>query len=110
MEIDFATSKLRRQLESGKNLKKAFGDRARRIMMRLDVLEQAENLVDTPTDPPCRCHQWDRDWAGCFAVDISGDWRLIFEPAHDPIPTRDDGGIDRSAVVAIRIRAIVDYH
>lgn len=110
MKIDFASGKLRRQLESDKELRKAYGDRANRLKMRLDVLEQASNLSDIPNDPPDRCHQLDGEWAGCFAVTITGNWRLIFEPDHDPVPIRDDGGIDRAAVVAIRIRAIVDYH
>ncbi|WP_082118476.1 type II toxin-antitoxin system RelE/ParE family toxin [Rhizobium sp. LC145] len=110
MKIDFASGKLRRQLESDKALRKAYGDRASRLKMRLAVLEQASNLSEVPTDAPDRCHQLDGEWAGCFAVAITGNWRLIFEPDHDPVPIRDDGGIDRAAVVAIRIRAIVDYH
>lgn len=110
MKIDFANGKLRRQLESDKELSKAYGDRASRLKRRLAVLEQASNLSEVPTDPPDRCHQLDGEWAGCFAVVITGNWRLIFEPDHDPVPIYDDGGIDRAAVVAIRIRAIVDYH
>ncbi|WP_454852759.1 type II toxin-antitoxin system RelE/ParE family toxin [Rhizobium binxianense] len=110
MQIDFASSKLRRKLASSTELQKAFGVLSKRIKMRLDVLEQANNLGDVPTDPPCRCHQLDGEWKGSFAVDISGNWRLIFKPDHDPIPTRDDGGIDLAAVVAIWILDIVDYH
>lgn len=110
MKIDFASSKLRRQLESEKEMKKAFGDRANRLKMRMAVLEQAENLGEIPTDPPDRCHQLDGDWAGCFSVVVNGNWRLVFEPNQDPIPILDNGGIDRAAVVAIRILAVVDYH
>lgn len=110
MKIDFADGKLRRQLESDKELSRAFGDRASRLRRRMAVLDQANNLSEVPTDTPDRCHQLDGEWAGCFAVAITGNWRLIFEPDHNPVPIRNDGGIDRAAVVAIRIRAIVDYH
>jgi proteic killer suppression protein len=80
------------------------------LKLRLAVLEQADRLSDVPTDPPDRCHQLDGDWAGCFSVAITGNWRLVFEPDHDPVPSLDSGGIDRAAVLAIRILAVVDYH
>jgi proteic killer suppression protein len=47
---------------------------------------------------------------GQFALDLDGGRRLVFEPAHDPIPRKDDGGIDWSAVSRISIVFIGDYH
>jgi len=36
--------------------------------------------------------------------------RLIFAVHHDPLPRKDDGGIDMQRVTAIMILEIVDYH
>jgi proteic killer suppression protein len=35
---------------------------------------------------------------------------LIFRPAHNPVPKKDDGGIDLAAVTAIEILDVRDYH
>jgi proteic killer suppression protein len=43
-------------------------------------------------------------------MDLEFLYRLIFEPEHDPIPKRADGGLDWSAVTAIRILEIADTH
>ena len=110
MDIYFANRKLRRQLERERELKKAFGRMAGALKRRLAVLAAAENLAQVPVTPPERCHQLKGEWAGHFAVDISRNWRLIFRPAHEPLPLTADGGIDLARVTAIEIVAIVDYH
>ena len=38
------------------------------------------------------------------------DIRLIFMPFHDPIPTKADGGLDWTAVTAVVIVGVEDYH
>ena len=38
------------------------------------------------------------------------DYRLLFEPAHDPLPRKPDGGLDWAGVTAIRILGVEDYH
>ncbi len=46
-----------------------------------------------------------------FAVDISGNHRIIFKPDHNPPPEKEDGGLDWSRVTDITIIAIgEDYH
>ncbi len=110
MEITFANRRLRRQLESEREIMKAFGERGRKLMRRLAVLQAAATLADVPATPPERRHQLSGDMAGCFAVDITANWRLVFRPAHDPVPTLPDGGIDLTKVTAVEIVEIVDYH
>jgi len=34
----------------------------------------------------------------------------VFGVANDPVPRREDGGIDLERVTAIRILEVVDYH
>lgn len=89
---------------------KAFGDRAKPLQRRLSVLLVADSLADVPHTRPERLHELGNDRAGELAVDIKENWRLVFEPDHDPVPKRDDGGIDRAAITDIRIIRVEDYH
>lgn len=110
MELDFASRKLRRQMESEKELIKAYGQLARAIQRRLGVLARAASLADVPAVPPERCHLLTGRFAGCYAVDVSGNWRLIFRPDHDPVPQKESGGVDLTKVTAIVIEGVEDYH
>ena len=110
MHVSFVSDRLERDFLSEKALKRAFGDRAKRIMMRLDLLEAAKCLADVPATPPSRRHELKGDRAGCFAVDVTGNWRLVFRPNHDPVPLTADGGFDLQAITAITIVAVTDYH
>ena len=91
-------------------MQRAFGQRTRSLRRRLRALSQASNLADVPTDPPERRHQLTGDRKGQLAVMLTGNWRLIFEPDHDPVPLKDDGGLDLEQVTAIKFIEIVDYH
>jgi proteic killer suppression protein len=73
-------------------------------------LRAADTLADISMLPPARCHGLSGDRAGQFAVDVQHPFRLIFEPAHDPVPRKKDGGIDHARVTAIRILEVTDYH
>jgi len=59
---------------------------------------------------PGRCHALREDRAGQFALDLWGPYRLIFEPDNDPLPKKEDGGIDIAKVTSVRILEIADYH
>jgi proteic killer suppression protein len=59
---------------------------------------------------PGRCHQLTGDRPGQFAVDLRKQYRLVFEPDHDPVPMNTSGGIDWRAVSRIVIMEVVDYH
>lgn len=110
MRISFATTKLKRSMESEAALKRDYGTRASAIKRRLDVLESAPCLNDVPRTPPDRCHELGNNRSGKFAVDVSGNYRLIFEPGNDPVPLKEDGGIDLRAVNMITILGVEDYH
>lgn len=100
-----------RNFVSESSLQRAYGARrARSIIARLLVLRRADTLSEISTYPPERRHQLTGNRAGQFAVDIDHQMRLIFIPAHDPIPLRPDGGIDTGQITAIIITAVLDYH
>ncbi len=60
--------------------------------------------------PQARCHELLGNRKGELAVDLKHPYRLIFEPANDPIPRKPDGGLDWTQVTAINILEVVDYH
>jgi proteic killer suppression protein len=79
------------------------------LKRRLATLTAAPTLQDVE-GAPGRCHQLRADRAGEFAVNLWSSYRLVFEPDHNPLPLRDDGGIDRARVTKIVIKEVVDYH
>ena len=67
-------------------------------------------IVPSLCRPPERRHQLTGNRRGQYAVDLFGQYRLIFAPDHDPIPLDQDGGIDIDQVTAIVIIDVLDYH
>ncbi len=111
MDIAFRTRKLEKTFNSAGELQKAYGARmAKAIMIRLAVLKAARTLALVPTTPPDRRHQLRGDRDEQFAVDLVHPHRLVFEANHDPLPRKDDGGIDVEQVTAITIIEVIDYH
>jgi proteic killer suppression protein len=111
LEIAFRTRKLEKTFDSAGELQKAFGARMAKVMMiRLAVLKAARNLALVPTTRPDRRHQLRADRDEQFAVDLVHPHRLVFEANHDPLPRKDDGGIDVERVTAITIIEVIDYH
>ena len=54
---------------------------------------------------PPRCHQLKGKRKGQFAVVLTGNWRLVFEP-EPPI----EGHVNLAEVKKIRLLEVVDYH
>ena len=110
VEISYKNRKLEKQLTDPREMAKSFGQLARKVNQRLKDLTDAENLAIMRTIPAARCHELTGDRKGELAVDVSGNYRMIFEPNHDPIPKKDDGGLKWEDVTKIQINEIEDYH
>lgn len=95
------------QVSARARLGKVGGDR---FMQRLDEMRDSNTLAILRTLPQARCHALKGNYEGKFAVDLAQPYRLIFEPANDPLPTLVDGGLDLSQITSVRILKIVDYH
>lgn len=80
---------------------------ARKLKTRIADLQDAVNVSDLVAGDP---HPLKGDRKGQFAVRLAGGCRLVFEPATQPPPLRDDGGIAWEQVCAVRIVFIGDYH
>lgn len=79
-------------------------------MTRLAILKAAQTLEQVPITPPDRRHQLRGDRDEQYAVDLVHPYRMIFKPNHDPLPRKNDGGIDTQQVSAITIMEVIDYH
>ena len=112
MDVRFKKKKTQKACETERERNKTFGQaRAKKILRRLEVLEAADNLDQVSHVPPERCHQLGNDRDEEFAVDVEGQWRIIFEVNHVEIPRKPDGGIDKTKVTSILIIDICeDYH
>jgi len=105
MIISFASKKLEKQLTDEKQIRKTYGDRGRRLMLRLDLLRAAPTLADVPHTPPVRRHSLTGNWTGHYAVDITANWRLIFRPLSDHPREREP-----LSSTGIEIVAVAEYH
>lgn len=110
MKIRFANNKLARQLSDATSIKQAFGVMAKKVSMRMDDIQAAPNLAVLRKLPQANCHPLKGNRTGEWAVDISGNHRLIFRIDQDPIPMKEDGTIEEILVTDIVIIETADYH
>ena len=111
MDIFFASRKLQRIFDSEKQLCRVYGEtRAKIIKRRMSLLAAVSNLDQVSKLPPDKCHALAGELKGQFAVSIGKQFRLIFEPAHDPVPVKEDGGVCLRSITSVRILGIEDYH
>jgi plasmid maintenance system killer protein len=110
LDISFATDRLRRNMNDGSSLLRAYGsERAKALQRRLSDLDAALVLEDMRSSAG-RCEELIGNRKGQLSVRLDANYRLIFEPADDPPALKEDQGIDWSQVRAVRILEVVDYH
>ena len=90
-------------------VRKHNAQRAKLIRRRLDDLRAAACLQVMRTLPG-RCHELKGDRAGELSLDLDGPYRLIFRPANDPVPRKEDGGLDWNGVTMVILVGVVDTH
>ena len=111
MEIVFITSKLDKIFNHESRLIKEYGkENGRTIMRRMAVLKAAVNLDQVPYKKPERRHELSGKRKGTFAVDLKHPFRLLFRPNHDPVPLKEDGGIELKLITSIEIIGVEDNH
>ena len=111
MDVYFRTSKLRKHTETIATAQREWGERrGKLIRRRLDELAAATNLEMMRGLPGARCHELTGNLKGKLAVDLDHPCRLLFEPFHEPIPRKDDGGLDWKKTTAIIVTEILNYH
>ena len=77
--------------------------------MRLDQLKAAGTL-EVMRNLPGRCHELTGKLQGYLSVDLDGPYRLLFQPADDPVPKKNDGSMDWSRITEVSICGVEDTH
>ena len=110
MDIRFGNANLADDCNDFKRLVRKYNThRAKLIRRRLDDLRAAPNL-DATRSLPGRCHELKGNREGQISIDLDGPYRLIFSPDQNPLPRKDDGGLDWRQVTAIVVVEVVDTH
>lgn len=111
MEIGFRRASEQALFGDPKRLRKKYGvDCARLIERRLAQIGASGSLDVLCRLPQIRCHQLVADRAEEFSLDLIHPLRMIVQVANDPVPRREDGGIDRSRVTRLAFVEITDTH
>lgn len=110
MDITYKSNRMRRNFNSAKALKTEYGRLAPRIQSRQDILKGAENLDAVPIGSPTYRHELKGSRRGQLAVKLNENYRLVFAPDHNPIPTKEDGGFDLERITRVKLLSVEDYH
>lgn len=111
MEIFYGDNKFKKQLSSTTEIKKALGNNAKTVSLRLEQIKAAPTLATLVSVlQNKKCHPLTGDMAGEWAISISGNYRIIFEITHDPVPENEDGSVDTKKVTQITLLRVQDYH
>lgn len=103
MELQFKTRKLQRILSDDRQLSKHYSNIKATLMNRLTELQAADNLSFITHKPPPRKHKLSGEYEGCWSVDVSANYRLIFRPIETSIT-------DETKIKGIVILDILDPH
>ena len=110
MDIAFASEQIQTLCNNNAVAKRLYGQRsAKKLLIRLEDLASATILEDV-RHAAGHCHELDYDRAGQLSMSLDGGHRLVFTPAHDPLPRNANGSLNWSAVTAIVVLEIIDYH
>jgi len=108
VELSFADKDLQTLCTVERQGKRTLGQAGmRKLRARLADLMAVSRVTELVASHP---HPLSGNREGQFALSLDGACRLVFMPAHQPIPRRDDGGVAWHEVTAVRIVFIGDYH
>ena len=110
MVITFADKKLKKYANNNKLAIQKMGvNRAKTYQKRLDDIAAAESFADLEYLPG-RFHQLKEDRIDQWACDLDHPYRLIFEPADNPVPKNEDGMQILVEIKSAEIIEVKDYH
>lgn len=110
MNVTYRNNKIKKKLSNSSEINKAFGKMAKKVSQRMEEIRSAANLKVLQQLPAANCHPLSGDRNEHWAVDISGNFRLIFDLNHDPIPKTEDGDINAIIITDVTIIETTDYH
>ncbi len=109
MEIFYKTKKLAKVLNSSKLIDKTYGKSAKKLKMRLDDMAMVNNLKELMALPG-RHHPLIGDRKGQFTCNLEHPFRLVYEPANEPLPTDENDALIYTEISIVEIVEVTDYH
>ena len=109
MQILFASSDIEEICKNEtKAVRKLGSICCKKLKIYLSVLQAAQRVSDLPKIGRLHDLTGDRDGQKAFWLDKK--MRLVFAPGNEPVPFKEDGGINWTAVTIVRIEYIGNYH
>lgn len=105
MEVAFSERLKRAIGDEGQHLQKKLGHLSRRFKMRIDQMKAADHYYEYQSIGLGRPHLLDGDLKGCFAVDLTGNYRIIARLGTDDLSPEALKICDE-----VIIEGVVDYH
>ena len=106
----FRSDRLRKICNDERKARAELGmEMAKVLRRRLDALRAAPTLA-CMRNLPGRCHELTGNLAGVISIDLRGQYRLLFVPMGDPVPTKPDGGLDWTRITKVEVFAVEDTH
>jgi proteic killer suppression protein len=110
VDITFDNKKLEEYANNDNKGKKGLGlEQYKKYKQRLEQLATAINLEEL-RNTPGKFHELTENRKGQWACTLNANYRLVFSPQEEPIPTTAQGSYDWSEIKAVVIIEIVDYH
>ena len=111
MDLAFRTNKHRKCANDHRYAQRELGPKQAKLFLdRLTEFKAAITLADLRNLPQAGHHELRGDRKGELSCNLDHPYRLIYVPAHDPVPRKPDNGLDWDAVTAVKIQEIVNYH
>lgn len=104
MDIEYADSKMKKDFEARRRLRKSYSSFLPGLENRLSELQAANCLADIPHGPPPKRHKLIGNWEGCWGIKVTKNYRLVIRPIGD------FDIIDPATITKIKIEALIDYH
>ncbi|EYT94450.1 MULTISPECIES: type II toxin-antitoxin system RelE/ParE family toxin [Enterococcus] len=99
--------KLQKILENPKLISSEFGKQiGDKVKQRIAELQAATTLEDISHLPPMKLHSLSGEYEGCFAVKLTGNYRLVFKA----YTCEEKLTIQKIKAEIIVIEEVVDYH
>lgn len=110
MNVSYKSKKLAKTVDNLKSIKKHYGVRSKKVNQRIEDLNSSANMEIFKLICPS-CHPLTGNMNEEFAIEISGNHRIIFIINQDPIPVDKKNQIIYSKITDIKILDIgEDYH
>ena len=109
MDIEFKNSHIRELCENSRSAKQELGEAcAKKLHSRIADIQAAASINELIAGKPHPL-TGKKDHMK-YSIQLDKGTRLLIEPDHRPMPSREDGGIDWTRVTKVKITFIGNYH